>query len=174
MSLPTSVNGPKPVEGTANELTYVDIGASFCVVNGNNAGNTEVINACKKFLQFIYSDAELQAYTKLTGTNRALIEYPIENSVYEDMDNYMQSYQNVVKRASNAKVLYSVSDTATFLNSPTTFKMKKGGIPITTAKIGNKTYDSLLIAMRSVDASAADIFKATRMSTSDWNAYYTA
>lgn len=171
MSLPTSVNGARPTEGTANEVAFVEIGASYCVVNANIKGNTELVDACKAFLKFLYSDTELELFTKSVGVNRSLIEYPVQESTYAGFDNYTKSFQNVVKRADNAKVVYAVADNATYLASPATFKIKKGNTPVTTVIYGGKTYESYLEAMKN-SVSLRNIYEATRFDTSDWATYY--
>ncbi|MBQ3505980.1 MAG: hypothetical protein IJA89_04315 [Clostridia bacterium] len=173
MSLPTSVNGTKPVEGTVHAQTFLEIGASYAFMNGNiKKDDTETINACKKFLQFLYSDAELEAFTKSTGTNRALIEYPVYDSTFADMDNFQQSFQNVAKRSPNAKVVYAVANNATYLASPSTFKLKRGkSAQSNVVKYNGATYESHREAMKA-GVSLRDIFEATRLTAEDWSTYY--
>ncbi len=170
MSLPTSLDGPAPKEGVANEVTYVEMGASYCVVNANIKNKPDIVNAVKKFLQFLYSDVELDNYAASTGTQKALINHTVSDSVYNDMDNFEKSFQNVVK-SGNGKIVYAVADNATFLANPSIFKIKQYEVHPVSVTVGGIKYDGHLDAMRN-SVSLREIFEATRYSSSDWAAYY--
>ncbi len=170
MSPPTSVNGPRPTEGQAEEVTYLDISSAYCILNANIASNEEVVKACKAFLKFFYSDAELEAYTEFSGINIAKVNYPISDASYGRMDTFKKSVQNLTRRSSNSKVVYAVADNPTFLASPGTFKLYQWNSMVKPV-INNVTYDSPLAAMRR-SISLTDIFNANRISQSTWAGLY--
>ncbi|MBQ3219877.1 MAG: hypothetical protein IJB32_04725 [Clostridia bacterium] len=72
MSLPTSFDIPVTCEADARNVVFLDTAASYTFINGNIASDTELTNACKDFVKFLYSDEELSNFTKCTGVGRSL------------------------------------------------------------------------------------------------------
>lgn len=173
MSLPTSLNGARPTEGNANDVCYVEIGASYAIINANIKDKPGILNACKEFMKFLYTDAELVAYTNSIGTDKALVSYEVSDEEIEKMDYFTQSFQKVVKKSNNAKILYAASynDNATFLESPASFKIKKSSIRALDFNYNNVPYESIIEAFRA-GANERDCFESTRFTTEDWSSLY--
>ena len=74
MALPTSIY---TADATGREASYLDIAQSFTVINANVENNEEEREAAKDFVRFLYSEAELQAFTVETGLGRA-VSYNLE------------------------------------------------------------------------------------------------
>ena len=170
MSLPTSLNGPRPKEGVVNELTLVDFGAAYCAMNSNIAHDEAQVKAAKAFLKFMYSDKQLEEFTKCTSANIAMIDYPISDAAYEGMDYFSKSLQNITKRSNNAKVVYAVADNPTFLASAGTFRIYQWNA-LASPNINNIKYDSFLSAIRrNIDLKT--IFEAGKISAAEWEGLY--
>ena len=170
MALPTSLNGPRPQEGVSHELALTNEVSSYIAINSSLAEKPDVANACKEFLKFMYTDAELEKYTAATGVNRAMVQYPISDAVYESMDCYGRSLVALTRRSANTKTFYGYGDNETFKANPAKFKTQKGmdAMKVTLNKV---TYESHLAAIRR-SFNIVDIFNATRLSENDWAGLY--
>ena len=116
MSLPVSLDS-SVVVGEGEKPTYICTSRSFICVNANIAGNDEIIEAVKDFIQFIYSDAELSRCTAEQGMPRNMI-YSVSELDKAKFSNYGA---NVWSLFENANIVRFEGDTATLKNNASLF-----------------------------------------------------
>ena len=168
MSLPTSLNTPI-TEGKGKEITLLDTANSFTYINANTARNEGLTKACKEFLQFLYTDAELKAFTATTGVAKAAIHYDItDDSIMSELSEFQQSVLNLKKES---KVVYANAANATYKTGRSNFTFNIQA-PIWNPILDNVTYTCYLDAYRA-GYSTKDAFEAARISAEKWmNTYY--
>lgn len=88
MPYPAAVHGH--VEDVETSLKYLTSDATIVINNNLMAdydNNKYVIEACKDFLYFFYSDQEIANYIETTGQNRAKTNFDWQSLVYEKDEN---------------------------------------------------------------------------------------
>ena len=94
MPYPVAVDGHE--EGRETAFTYITSDSNI-VINNNlmkdYANNKYVIEACKEFIRFFYSDAEIANYIEATGQNRLKSTFDWQSLVYE-VDEQTGNYKN--------------------------------------------------------------------------------
>ncbi len=152
MPLPTHAYDSVTGEDNAREFVMVNTTASYAFINGNikNAG---VLEACKDFLQFCYTDAELSQFTGLTGVAKAAIDYDILPEHTSMLSYYHKSVVNVRSDA-NTRIVNAMKDSL--------------WVETISPMLAGKGYISHVQAMRDVDASVEELFESTRTSSAGW------
>ena len=115
MSLPIQPNG-KVAEGAGEPITVADTALSFCFMNSNIKQNEGLLRACKEFLQFLYTDAELKNFSKSTGIAKA-VNYSVEGLTF---DSFPASIQRI---KTNGKILHAGATNKTYMSSPNVFNL---------------------------------------------------
>ena len=115
-SMPTSV-GNDVVTGPENARDQVVTNPfnSHMLINGNLddvPGNEGLIQACKDFIKFLCTDAELQAFTATTGSAKAFFDYEITEDVLKELSPYQQELMRL-RSNPNAKGRVVVNQYAT-------------------------------------------------------------
>ena len=168
MSLPTSLNTPV-TEGNGKEITLMDTGNSFTYITANTARNEGLTKACKEFLQFLYTDAELKAFTATTGVAKAAVNYDVTDASI--MSNLSEFQKSVLTLKSESKVVYANAANPTYKAGRSNF-MFSIQAPIWNPIINKVTYTCYLDAYRA-GYKTKDVFEATRISAETWaNTYY--
>ena len=160
MPLPTSLN-ESVTEGNGRELCYLASSASaVSCINANIAGKTGLVKACKDFLQFCYSQEELDYFTAYTGVARngikvgEITQKDIPDDMYLGGSYYAQS-KIALWTAKNAKGVWA---------NKTEYYNDQINYPV----INGKKQGSPLTAIRQAGATAWDIFDVTRTSSNGW------
>ncbi len=109
MSLPGELKTADVTIGQKRAQALFDNGLSCVYVNAKYK-DTEILDACKTFLKFLYSDRELRAYTECAGTLRPM-EYELTSSEYEKMSTY---YKSLYDLSRDSEVLYLSSENEAF------------------------------------------------------------
>ncbi len=165
MPLPTSID-VSATEGNGRELALLDAGHSYAYINANIKDKPALVQACKDFFKFLYTDAELRAMTACSGTAKAL-NYELEESDYAKMSSYQK---NVWKLKKNAKVIYCGGETKTLNAAPTSFYMNMFS-PAFRPTYEGKHYTNLLKALRE-GCSAQFAFTDTKLDKAYWETVY--
>lgn len=106
---------PKVDESKVGTETVVDNIYSLCVIkNGISEKQAEI---AKDFIQFVYSDKMLSAFTRDTGTLKAL-NYKVDTDDFNALSEYGKS---VYKHKQNAKTVYPIANNAIFRNNQADF-----------------------------------------------------
>ena len=172
MPLPTQVYDSVE-ENQGNENVIVDMATSFAFINANirSAG---LVNACKDFLKFIYTDNELKEFVGTTGVTRAGITLDYGDAVMNRLNCFEKSMVNMT-RSTDVKVVAQVSDNQTFMRNPHAFYYHLSKSPVYTTVWGGVSYNTPLDVYRKnalADKTAKDIFEQTEISSSQWTSTY--
>lgn len=163
MPLPTQLEG-QVTEGKGDKQALLDVGASQIFVNKRVESNPGKKRAVTEFLQFLYSDEELAAFTELTGYVRP-IEYDYDNST---LDYYFSTLSEIVE---DSQVIYYAAESNIFKKAKMNFSLTWSG-PANIATIGHtQVMQGFLVAMKSYGGSVHDIFNTTRKTKSGWQSY---
>lgn len=123
---------PKADESKIGTETVIDNIYSVCLVK---AGLTEKeAEIVKDFIQFVYSDKNLSAFTRDTGTLKAL-NYKVEDADYNALTEYGKS---VYKHKQTVKTIYPLANNAIFRNNQADFLARN--YYATDYKVGNDSY----------------------------------
>lgn len=166
MSLPTSLNTTTTV-GAGEKISLLDSGQGVCFVNSNIAGNTDLIAAIKDFLQYVYSDAELRAFTVETGCGRPM-KYTLQSS---DISAMPEFYQDVWDYRQEGKIVYFSADNKVFRNYGTNFTVSLE-CAVFSPMYNNASYKDFYAPLDK-GASTAELIKATSISKAVWTTYTT-
>lgn len=151
MPLPTALYD-SVTEGNGREYTMINSSAAYSFINANISNQAGLVEACKDFLQFCYTDAELANFTGTTGVYKAAMEYPVDD-VIEAMPYFSKSV-SVCKSASTTATVNAAKDD--LYNDQVLYPTL------------DKKYGSYLKAMRQGGYTTKEIFEATRTKKSGW------
>lgn len=165
--LPTTY-GTEKVTGEANarEEALINDCISYAFVNGNlddTSGNEGIIRACKDFLKFLYTDAELKAFTVNTGVTKAKVEYSVGKDLISNLSFY---HQTVMNARENNRVVQQEDNNPTFIANSTTFN-SRGGI-LFKPHFAGADYTTFLEAYYRANKTVKDCFAATGYTSSKW------
>ena len=175
MPMPSQVFGSvKENEGHENVL--LDCGSSQLFVNKRVEANPGLTQAIKDLLLFLYSDAELAAYTEETGSMRAM-DYEF-NTTFSNKEYYSYyARMNEIRLAS--KIVRPSSASPIFKKNFSHFNMTWSGAkqrPVINNTVVNEGYVAAMNlygvkpqAAYNQCASAQVIWESTRTSVGEWN-----
>lgn len=149
MPLPGTVSGDN---GNA-ELVLKDSLNAYCLINGNLAGNDNMIKLAKMFVKFCYTDAQLKDFTLTTGVTRN-VNYELSESELAQLNSYARSMWNYRQ---TAKIVNTRSTNAVHMNSEddllyTFWKSQCAGV----------THERVYVAFYNGGVSAKDYFMGLR------------
>lgn len=162
MALPVTVTGAVASSETATKPSLIDNGIAYAYINARYSDRTDIINACKTFLKFLYSDAELKEFTALTGVTRPL-DYSLEDAQYNSLPEYQQK---VYEFSRNSDILYFGSVNPIFKNNQQTLKIHFSS-QIMNPAINNNQYKSYYEAIKA-GATSQGVFEATVITDDVW------
>ncbi len=109
MSMPTSLN-ETVTEGNGKEMVFLEFGSSYAFINGNLAGKADkagIVEACKDFLKFLYTDEQLKSFTRDSGSMKAGIDYTMSGDDYGTLPEFQKS---ILELRKNGRVVYQTAD----------------------------------------------------------------
>lgn len=166
MPLPTQIDG-QVQEGEGHAFRGKDLPAGYILVNNRISENAEIEEACKDFVQFIYTDEELAYFTAETGLTKAL-NYDLPEGMLDSLTTLAKSCWLLTESSTmpiyNFNDIYKnhIADFSYGLNDPT--------VKVTTER-GN--YNSFLDALRSADGSDTwSAFQCIRLTKEVWDSRY--
>ena len=110
---------PKADESKVGTETVMDNIYSLCFVKNNLSDKEKEI--AKDFIQFLYSDEMLSAFTRDTGTLRAL-DYKVSDADYETLTPYGKS---VYLHKQTSQTIYPLANNTVFRNNQADFTGRK-------------------------------------------------
>ncbi len=171
MPLPSQLEGTV-TEGNGHKNVLLDLGSSHLFVNKRVELNPGLARAIKEFVAFLYTDAELAAYTETTGSMRP-IKYTFDNTKAYSFYNRM----NVIRQASD--VVYESSASPIYKKNLGYFRMIWSGAINRPVINGTEISKGYYYAMSEygtqggVDfynrASARNLFEATKKAEAGWS-----
>ena len=165
MRLPVLVNGSveaKADGAEADKATLLDNGIAYAYINANIKNNTDLVNACKAFLKFLYSDAELRAFTALTGITRP-INYTLSETELNGLSSYQQDVYNLSRKAN---IVYYGSGDQEIKRIQNALKIHFSS-PSITPTFGSTKYSSYYAAYKA-GKTVEEVFANTGISESTW------
>lgn len=162
--LPVKVNGSvteKAADEEADKTTLLDNGIAYAYINANIKNNTQLVEACKEFLKFLYSDEELRKFTACTGITRP-VEYELDSSELNRLSGYQRDVYNLSRKSD---ILYYGSSVQEIKSNLSALKIHFSS-PVMHPSIGSE-YTSYLAAVYAGKTSQ-EIFNATKFNHSTW------
>lgn len=168
MSLPTSWD-KSVTEGNGREVALLDDAFGYCYVNKKYENNQGIMRAVKEFLQFLYSDEEIKAFTAETGVAKAGFnpDY-ITDDVLSGLSEFQKSVLNLKR---HNKVAYAVATNKTFIENVSMFRFCNES-PVFKPIFNGTSYSCYFQAMHTGNFYTKDIFVATQLTATQWNNYY--
>ncbi len=163
MSLPVTATGSVTPTETATKASLIDNGIAYAYINARYSDKTEIVNACKTFLKFLYSDAELKEFTALTGVTRPMI-YSLTDAQYDALPEFQQKVYDMSK---NSDILYFGSENKIFKSNQQTFKIHFSS-QIMNPTVNKTAYKSYYEAIMKGGATSKDVFEATVITDDVW------
>ena len=169
-NMPTSLK-ESVTEGNGRSESLLASGGTYSVINGNLAGKAEkegIVKACKDFIKFLYTDAELQNFTKTTGARKGFMDYDV-SPILGDLPPFKQSLM-AVGNANADGIIRQMADNETFRNNSglLTWNDSAGWTP---EFDGLDSYTCVLKALRA-EKNAVDCFNSTGYTESAWGATF--
>lgn len=162
MALPVTATGSVTPSETAATPSLIDNGIAYAYINARYSDKTEIVNACKTFLKFLYSDAELKEFTALTGVTRPLT-YSLTDAQYNSLPEYQQKVYDLSR---NSDILYFGSENPIFKNNQQTLKIHFSS-QIMNPTVNNTQYKSYYEAIKG-GATSKNVFEATVITDDVW------
>ena len=162
MPLPVQLSG-SVTEGHGRAPTLLDTGISAGFINVKVASDEGLTAACKDFMRFLYSDAELSHFTLACGSAKAL-DYDLLPEDEAAMSDYYKTVWDL--RKGEKRVVYSNGNNPTFRASRDDLKIQTF-VPVC-KPFGNSSY---LSAVRN-GKSARECWENTRRSAQGWQSVY--
>lgn len=163
MSLPVTATGSVTPSETATKPSLIDNGIAYAYINARYSDKTDIVKACKTFLKFLYSDAELKAFTALTGVTRPLT-YSLTKEQYDNLPEYQQKVYDLSR---NSNILYFGSENPIFKNNQQTFKVHFSS-QIMNPTINKTQYKSYYEAIKG-GSTSKNVFESTVITDEVWN-----
>ena len=166
MSLPTKINGTvNPNEGS--EPCLMDTGNSFFLVN--KYSYQRVSDGCKEaikdFVKFLYTDEELEDFTRTTGVCKSGVNCNFyKDDVYANLTTFQKTVLNIKKTYG---VAYSGTNAKTYLA-----KRDDLYFSINAPVWHPGTFKSCIEAIRAKEYDAQGCFVATQITAEKWAANY--
>lgn len=165
MSLPTSVN-TTTTEGNGEPATLLDVGQGMCYVNSNIANKPELVQACKDFLEYAYSDQSLRDFTRITGIVRPM-HYTLDSSERAELNGYEQA---LYEMRENSNVILLSGDNEIFRTYSSAFRVNLECTQLCPSINGNVKKD-LYEALNIDGVTARTLMEGTRIAPSQWVGY---
>ena len=160
MALPVTFD-TTVTEGNGRTSTFLDVGSTSCFINKNVEENPGLMNACKDFMQFLFSDEELSHFTEESGCAKPM-KYELLEEDYDSLAPYFKSLWDVRK---NSKVVLQYGENEIFRNHRADLLIycdKEVCIPL--------GYRSFLTAIRE-GKTATEAFEGTRRTQAQWERF---
>lgn len=170
LNMPTSLNVPVTNEETAREEALVNDVLSYVFINGNLKGKAEkqgVVDACKDFIKFLYTDEELRAFTGTTGVKISKVDYDCDLEEMTGLSSYQKS---VLELAERTRVVQQEANNPTYKASSMMFKHNISA-PGFKPEFSGRTYGTLMAAYVT-GITAAECLERVAISESRWNSNY--
>ena len=161
MPMPTTLETPV-TEGNGKKQALLDVGSAIIFVSKKTENNAGKKAAVIDFLKFLYSDAELAAFTELTGLGIPMT-YNYDESKLNDY------YKKLNKIREESEVIYFSSDNSIFLNNLDAFTLTWTGAINRPVIDGVEIAKGFIEAMRQYNSNAKINFEVTRKTQASWD-----
>lgn len=165
MPLPNAINGAAGENGQ-KDVFLVDEANSYVVINANIKGDANLVKLAKLFVQYLYTDANLQEFTTTTGVYKG-VTYELTQEQYNAQNTYYKSITDL--RGDGSKVVRPISNNKIYVNAQNSFKFMHGEAFGST--VNGEPY---AIAMNAIKkgVSAKDYFNGMSITENQWTSLY--
>ncbi|MBQ3572112.1 MAG: hypothetical protein IJA15_04730 [Clostridia bacterium] len=164
--MPLPVNIAESVQvGEGKPQTLLEMNYGMFVINGNLKNNPGLLRAAKEFLAFLYTDAELSAYTANTSILRSM-DYSLSSNDVSRISKYGKLLIDSVSKG-ESKVVYFAAENATFKANTASFEQSW-----TNAVFSVSGIPSLYQALYEYNKTLTECFNAQQISESIWKGMY--
>ena len=157
------------VEGEGKPQTLLEMNAGMFVINKNVEKNPGLMRACKEFLKFMYTDAELSAYTAGTSILRSM-NYKLDSDGKAEISSFGSHLIDLINADGN-KVVYAIAQNSTFNANIASFRQTWTNAVFAVKGVPS-LYEALTTEKKADLSTVADIFKNTATTKASWNAMY--
>lgn len=161
MPMPTAMSGVVD-ESNGRAFKLVDEANSYAVINANIKNDPVKVQLAKLFLQYCYTDQNLELFTKHTGCWKA-VDYDISNGIYDGLDNFYQSIADI-RRANG--VVRPLSGNAIYTNNQLAFMFMR------TYYFKTPKYACAFTVFKNGSATAKDFIEGMKETQSTWTSKY--
>jgi hypothetical protein len=163
MPLPTAVSGTVN-ESNGQPVRLVDEANSYAVINANIKNDPVRVELAKLFLQYCYTDANLELFTQSTGCWKAL-NYTISDDTYNGLDKFYQSIADIRR---SSEVVRPLSGNSIYVNNQTAFMYMR------TYYFKSAKYANAFNVFKNGSATAKDFIEEMKDTDSTWATKYSA
>ncbi len=165
--MPTTYGNEKVTgEADAREEALINDAVVYAFINGNlddNPGNEGLIRACKDFMKFLYTDAELKAFTQCTGVTKAKVAYDIDQELIDSLPYYQQTVMNA---RAISRVVQQEDNNPTFIANSGRFHSRSGSL--FKPHFSGTVYETFLEAYYRGGKNVKECFEVTGYTSSTW------
>ena len=175
MPLPVNLT-ESVVEGEGKPQTLLEMNYGMFVINNNVQKNSGLMQACKDFLAFMYTDDELSKYTATTSILRSM-DYKLNPDDAEVISSYGADLINVItnknkgKTGLTNKIVYFAATNETFKRGTATFEQSWNN-PVFAADSYPTLYEALYTPKSESLDEVHEIFCSHSLSKATWEAMY--
>ena len=158
------------VEGEGKAQALLEMNYGMFVINKNVESNPGLMKACKDFLKFLYTDAELSAYTASTSILRSM-NYKLSSNDADKISSYGKHLINGI--SSNAsKVVYFSADNATFKANTASLQQSWTNAVFTVSSVAPSFYEAIAIQKKPGFQTVDEIFTKQAFTKDAWTSMY--
>ncbi len=148
-----------------NIQTFLEQDVCYLGISARIKNDAEKVAACKDFIKFLLSDAELNAFTQEVGI-RCSLNYEVSQEVKDSFDYYY--YGALEEVMSNSRIVNFFAENNTFKTRPALFN---NGYFDTRWKVSNNELFTYFLNAGNND-NAMNAFNGQMISKDNWSSYY--
>ena len=168
--MPLPVNTTETVEeGEGKPQTFIEMNYGMFVLNKNLEDNPGLMQASKDFLSFLYTDAELSAYTASTSIVRSM-NYELLPEDADKISSFGKNLIDVINTPGN-EVVYLLAENQTFKKNEASFKQGWDNAVFSVEGIPS-LYEAMAIEKKPGKTTTQDIFKLQALTKAKWENMY--
>ena len=160
MPMPTAVNGTV-TESNGRAFRLVDEANSYAVINANIKNDPVKVELAKLFLQYCYTDENLELFTKSSGCWKA-VDYKISENTYNSLDKF---YQSIADIRQSSEVVRPLSGNSIYTNNQKSFMFMR------TYYFRSSKYSTALNVFKN-KTTAKEFIESMKETQSSWESKY--
>ena len=169
--MPLPVNYSETVqEGEGKPQTLLEMNYGMFVINKNVENTPGLMQACKDFLKFLYTDAELSAYTAGTSILRSM-DYTLSSQDASKISSYGKYLVKMINEKDN-KILYFAGDNDTFKYNTASFAQTWTNAVFSVGNVSGNFYEAIAIIRKSGYTTVDEIFSKQAFTKATWTSMY--
>ena len=169
MPLPVNIKDTV-LEGEGKPQTLLEMNYGMFVINKNLESNPGLMQAAKDFLKFLYTDAELSAYTASTSILRSM-DYDLSSDDAAKISSFGKHLIDMVNTKGN-EIVYFAAPNKTFSMGTASFAQSWTNAVFTVNGVSTNLYEALAIIKKDGYKTVHDIFTKQAFTKAQWEAMY--